>query len=342
MHMRHAAVTAFTLLALAFATPVSAQTAASAQIPELIAQIQALQSQLSQMGSVPRNAPSSFACTQFTRDLRRNSKDSTTGGDVSRLQRFLIEDGVSYPEALVTGTFGPSTERAVQRWQVRRNIVSSGKGYGVVGPATRAAMNRACSPATPALSSGAGLRADDILPKNYRTENFPGTVFGSVENVLVSAPDFWRIVSTENHAVYIDSIAPNEPLLAIWFLDKNAARVEYKDELGVAGFRLHSVSMSGIVHVLGQVIGDKQVSVYARTLPGSPEEKVALIEASIPNTKVVMMIAAAITPIQGEKTYFANDAELGYVFDFLYQLEMLGVNRPEQQVLVPQHSPIGY
>lgn len=50
-----------------------------------------------------------------------------------------------YPEKLVTGYFGPLTLKAVQRFQTKYGIVSSGSpsttGYGRVGPRTRAKLN---------------------------------------------------------------------------------------------------------------------------------------------------------------------------------------------------------
>ncbi len=86
----------------------------------------------------------SSTCAALSRGLAPDDTDETTGGDVSRLQIFLALDPAIYPEALVTGYYGPATTRAVQRWQKARGIVSSGTpdstGYGAVGPRTRAAM----------------------------------------------------------------------------------------------------------------------------------------------------------------------------------------------------------
>jgi hypothetical protein len=69
-----------------------------------------------------------------------------SGEGVRQLQIFLKAQGPEiYPEGLVTGYFGPLTQRAVQRFQAKYNIVSSGTpettGYGLVGPLTRAKIN---------------------------------------------------------------------------------------------------------------------------------------------------------------------------------------------------------
>ena len=81
--------------------------------------------------------PSSvLAAEPLTRSFGLGSSDSTTGGEVSRLQRFLAQDKTLYPEGVVNGYFGKLTERAVQRWQAKNKLVSSGTpattGYGWV------------------------------------------------------------------------------------------------------------------------------------------------------------------------------------------------------------------
>ena len=92
--------------------------------------------------SLPPPPPvSPVAKSVFKIYLRRGSR----GAEVSALQEFLKKDPVIYPEELVTGFFGPATERAVQRFQKKHGLVSSGSpattGYGAVGPKTRTKLN---------------------------------------------------------------------------------------------------------------------------------------------------------------------------------------------------------
>ncbi|HEY4475399.1 MAG TPA: peptidoglycan-binding domain-containing protein [Candidatus Paceibacterota bacterium] len=67
---------------------------------------------------------------------------------VTLLQRCLSSDLTIYAEGLVTGFFGSLTERAVQKFQERHNIIAYGTafttGYGFVGPKTRAVLNLIC------------------------------------------------------------------------------------------------------------------------------------------------------------------------------------------------------
>ncbi len=90
--------------------------------------------------------PNGGTCSKISNGLSIGSTDQETGGDVSRLQSFLSKDKTVYPGGWVTGYFGDSTERAVQRWQAQKNIVSSGDaqstGYGNIGPRTRGEMDR--------------------------------------------------------------------------------------------------------------------------------------------------------------------------------------------------------
>jgi peptidoglycan hydrolase-like protein with peptidoglycan-binding domain len=144
--MRKATIVALFMSMFAFTTPVFAQTPDyGAQITALLAQVQALQVQIAQLEGRPGSMPSvpgvpgnpeMASCVDLSRNLSVGETDARTGGEVSKLQRFL---GGS-----VTGYFGPLTLGLVQEWQASRGIVSSGSaaatGYGSVGPRTRAAM----------------------------------------------------------------------------------------------------------------------------------------------------------------------------------------------------------
>lgn len=74
----------------------------------------------------------------FTRSLTKGFR----GDDVALLQEILARDKNVYPSALVTGYFGPLTLDAVQKFQLKYNIVNSpnDEGYGFVGPKTRAKL----------------------------------------------------------------------------------------------------------------------------------------------------------------------------------------------------------
>ncbi|KKT17262.1 MAG: hypothetical protein UV98_C0013G0004 [Parcubacteria group bacterium GW2011_GWB1_43_6] len=63
-------------------------------------------------------------------------------GDVRKLQEALKTDSLVYPEGRVTGYFGSLTLKAVQKFQEKYSIASSGEpGYGNVGPKTREKLN---------------------------------------------------------------------------------------------------------------------------------------------------------------------------------------------------------
>lgn len=74
----------------------------------------------------------------FTQYLQKGSR----GNQAEALQKFLAQNKDFYPEALITGYFGPATERAVKRFQEKYGIARQGDGgYGFVGPKTRAKLN---------------------------------------------------------------------------------------------------------------------------------------------------------------------------------------------------------
>src|SRR3989338_2923527 len=86
-----------------------------------------------------------MACPNLTRALGRGA----VGTEVADLQGFLAGLPGIYPEALITGFFGSLTEKALQRFQAKYGVVSSGSpasnGFGLLGPRTRAMINTACS-----------------------------------------------------------------------------------------------------------------------------------------------------------------------------------------------------
>lgn len=100
------------------------------------------------------------ACPAFGKTLKLGS----SGADVTRLQQFLAQDKIVYPEGTITGTYGPLTEKAVQRFQAKNGLASSGTptttGYGAVGPRTAAVMSAGCSgagaPSTPGTPNAVG------------------------------------------------------------------------------------------------------------------------------------------------------------------------------------------
>lgn len=130
------------------------------QIEQLQAQIVLLQQQSSDPGiseqpSVPQSPPGLSYCPVFSRTLYRGTSDNNAEGEVTKLQKILAKDSSVYPEGLITGYYGSLTEKAVQRWQAKKGIISSGSpattGYGVVGSQTRAKIIIEACPTLPPI-----------------------------------------------------------------------------------------------------------------------------------------------------------------------------------------------
>lgn len=92
------------------------------------------------------------ACIVLSNNLSPGDTDSTSGGEVSKLQEFLAQDATIYPEGTISGFYGNATRRAVERYQASKGIVTTGSpetnGYGAVGPTTRAAIAANCGNAS--------------------------------------------------------------------------------------------------------------------------------------------------------------------------------------------------
>jgi len=137
---------------------------------QLQAEVQVLQQVLAQLVqqrlvSGGSGAPASSACSAITAPLQQGA----TGLGVSQLQSFLARDASIYPQGTVSGFFGLLTQAAVQRFQAKNGIVSSGSpastGYGKVGPRTAAAVIAQCgggAGGSGSSSSTAGMTATDL------------------------------------------------------------------------------------------------------------------------------------------------------------------------------------
>jgi peptidoglycan hydrolase-like protein with peptidoglycan-binding domain len=105
-----------------------------AMIQQLLAQVAQLQAQLS---SAQGNTAVQF---RFQNPLYLGLKND----DVRQLQMFLTSQGTAiYPETKITGYYGLLTRKAVIKFQLKYNIISSeyGPGAGLVGIKTRAKIN---------------------------------------------------------------------------------------------------------------------------------------------------------------------------------------------------------
>jgi peptidoglycan hydrolase-like protein with peptidoglycan-binding domain len=148
------------LLAVPFSTQAVTVSELQAQIQSLLSTISGLQAQLQtqyQSGGVSAvannvipivqtQAPGlvSLVCPRLDYSLSPGSRDVTTGGAVSDLQRYLVSAGV-YPEATISGYYGPLTARAVARLQAQYGV----SPVGTFGPQTRALVQRLCGTVTP-------------------------------------------------------------------------------------------------------------------------------------------------------------------------------------------------
>ncbi|MBP9757073.1 MAG: hypothetical protein KBD06_00575 [Candidatus Pacebacteria bacterium] len=143
-----AVLTFLAIIALSVPVGTSAQTdSITDRLKKLLADLQTISSSLNSVAAV--GAVQSNSCVTLLKNLSPGSTDAGTKGEVSKLQRFLVSQGVEiYPEAKVSGIYGPSTLKAVQRLQKKHGVVSAGSpsttGYGAVGAATRALVTRLC------------------------------------------------------------------------------------------------------------------------------------------------------------------------------------------------------
>ena len=130
-------VLAFTLGVGGLAYGQTATTTATGtveQLGSLLQQIKLLQAQLAELQTKQASLRQEL---QTTLQLTRTLALGMSGEDVKALQALLASDPDIYPEGLITGFFGPLTEKAVEKLQARFGI----EAVGIVGPLTRNTLN---------------------------------------------------------------------------------------------------------------------------------------------------------------------------------------------------------
>lgn len=126
-----------------------------AQIQALLAQIAALKAQIAQLVSgaltgtgttTPAAVPGVRFCLETDHDMRLGDD----GDDVRSLQQVLASDPSIFPEGQVTGFFGPKTLKAVQKFQKKFGVSST----GFVGLQTRSLFHSHCGQGLVQMSAG--------------------------------------------------------------------------------------------------------------------------------------------------------------------------------------------
>lgn len=113
------------------------------QIADLKARVESAQAPAAPAPGVPAQAPQATLLREaappppsFT-SIKKTLRRGDAGDDVRKLQEFLKTLPDIYPEGLVTGFFGPLTERATRRFHERQGLGSAGSA----GPQTIARIN---------------------------------------------------------------------------------------------------------------------------------------------------------------------------------------------------------
>ena len=106
---------------------------------------------------------------QVTLSFTRNLAGGMSGDDVKELQKILASDPVIYPEGLVSGYFGPLTQKAVIRFQEKYAAdillpIGIAQGTGLVGPMTVKKLNaiRVGVPTTTSLIQSLQLQIQEL------------------------------------------------------------------------------------------------------------------------------------------------------------------------------------
>ena len=109
------------------------ETSTTVPSPNLQALIEQLQNQIKELRDQITKLTSEVAEVKEELKLTKNLYKGLSDEEVKKLQEFLKQYSEIYPEGLVTGFYGPLTEKAVKKFQEEHDIPAT----GLVGPLTR-------------------------------------------------------------------------------------------------------------------------------------------------------------------------------------------------------------
>ncbi len=168
--MKKYAICGFLILALALPMVAKTQTTNLDELTaSLLKQIELLKQQINQLQEQLTKVEQQVQeIVKFTKTLRKGVTDE----EVKRLQEFLKTDPEVYPEGLVTGYFGPLTEKAVKKFQEKHaedvlRPLGLSEGTGIVGPKTIEKINSALDEA------GKSGKVPPGLLRNAETNQIP-------------------------------------------------------------------------------------------------------------------------------------------------------------------------
>ncbi len=118
--------------------------------------------------SAPSVAPQGQVLGASTYNFTQMLTVGSRGDDVSALQNFLAKEG--FYKRTATGYFGPITAMAVEAYQTKQGISST----GVVGALTRAQLNKGAIATAPAKS----------VPKNESSQTQTASVIASIQDQI--------------------------------------------------------------------------------------------------------------------------------------------------------------
>ncbi len=210
---------AISLSLMGTAVPAQASGLTTAQVSAIVGLLQSFgadQSVINNVSVALGGSPTSgLTCVALFTNLSAGTTDTTTNGQVSRLQQFL---GISP----TTGYFGPITLRAVQLWQAAHGIVSSGSpgttGWGFVGEHTRAMM---------------GCAGAQTTTTNTPVIQTTTSVVSTVPTTTVVAPPTPTVPSTQSNTTTSSSSAATSTNPNLVNLDKYLSKLQ--DDLTQAG-----------------------------------------------------------------------------------------------------------
>jgi Putative peptidoglycan binding domain len=120
-------------------------------------------------------------CPKLNSTLQRGARDTSTGGQVTELQKFLSEYYNISSGDIVSGYFGRLTQKYVQQFQGEQNLPN----YGIAGSLTRGAIAKHCSSSALTATVSTNTTANTI-PMGTSVRETPTLTLTTAQTIIIS------------------------------------------------------------------------------------------------------------------------------------------------------------
>ncbi|RJQ32488.1 hypothetical protein C4572_01120 [Candidatus Parcubacteria bacterium] len=223
--------------------------------------------------------------------------------EVKQLQELLAKDPEVYPEGKATGYFGQLTRKAVQNFQKKHGIASSGSenttGYGLVGPKTLAKIKEVL---------GSSMTSVSTQTETTKTVSTPGGVTVTLTKLLKQGMEGEEVKSLQELLAKDPEIYPEGKVTGHYgaLTRKAVQRFQAKYGIDAVGY-VGPATRAKIMEIYGSVRGTQSGNAEGTSAASSSAQASTGVSAEVTNQKQVQDLQKLIDDLMKQVKALQNN-----------------------------------